>query len=52
MDQINGFKCECQIGFSGKRCMNNIDECESQPCRNGGTCHDSTASKYTFDLQI
>ncbi|XP_053137987.1 protein crumbs homolog 2 isoform X2 [Hemicordylus capensis] len=35
-----GFVCSCQPGFEGKTCSINTDECESQPCQNGGRCVD------------
>ncbi|XP_017571984.2 protein jagged-1a [Pygocentrus nattereri] len=34
------FSCECQDGFTGTYCHENINDCESSPCRNGGTCID------------
>ncbi|XP_014113454.1 PREDICTED: protein crumbs homolog 2 [Pseudopodoces humilis] len=38
--QAAGFLCHCQPGFTGETCFTNIDECESQPCQNGGLCQD------------
>ncbi|XP_064532622.1 protein crumbs homolog 2 isoform X1 [Pseudopipra pipra] len=38
--QAAGFLCRCQPGFTGETCFTNIDECESQPCQNGGLCQD------------
>nr|XP_005024516.3 protein crumbs homolog 2 isoform X4 [Anas platyrhynchos] len=38
--QAAGFQCWCQPGFAGETCFTNIDECESQPCQNGGHCMD------------
>ncbi|XP_066057449.1 protein crumbs homolog 2 isoform X2 [Chamaea fasciata] len=38
--QAAGFLCQCQPGFAGETCFTNIDECESQPCQNGGLCQD------------
>ncbi|XP_061459939.1 protein crumbs homolog 2 [Rhineura floridana] len=35
-----GFICRCQPGFGGETCSLDIDECESQPCQNGGSCVD------------
>ena len=26
--------------FTGTNCLTNIDDCESEPCRNGATCTD------------
>uniref|UniRef100_A0AAR2KAQ5 Delta-like protein n=1 Tax=Pygocentrus nattereri TaxID=42514 RepID=A0AAR2KAQ5_PYGNA len=34
------FTCECQEGFRGTYCHENINDCESNPCQNGGTCID------------
>uniref|UniRef100_A0A8C9EV35 Crumbs cell polarity complex component 2 n=1 Tax=Pavo cristatus TaxID=9049 RepID=A0A8C9EV35_PAVCR len=38
--QAAGFLCWCQPGFAGETCLTNINECESQPCQNGGHCVD------------
>ena len=32
-DSSRGHKCHCVEGFSGKRCQNNIDDCERHPCK-------------------
>lgn len=41
-DSISPF-CQCNAGYTGKRCEINIDECRSQPCQNGGACLDLIA---------
>ena len=35
-----GFTCQCLAGFSGETCENNINDCVSNPCLNGGECID------------
>uniref|UniRef100_H3DGV7 Delta-like protein n=1 Tax=Tetraodon nigroviridis TaxID=99883 RepID=H3DGV7_TETNG len=37
------FTCECQEGFRGTYCHENINDCESNPCHNGGTCIDKVS---------
>ncbi|XP_070697001.1 protein jagged-1b-like [Pempheris klunzingeri] len=37
------FSCECQEGFRGTYCHENINDCESNPCSNGGTCIDKVS---------
>ncbi|KAJ7987368.1 hypothetical protein DPEC_G00325760 [Dallia pectoralis] len=34
------FSCDCQEGFRGTYCHENINDCERNPCVNGGTCID------------
>ena len=37
-DEVNGFNCSCAIGFTGRTCDINIDDCTMNPCENGGSC--------------
>ena len=32
--------CECDAGWEGEFCNEEIDECDPNPCLNGGTCVD------------
>lgn len=36
----NSHKCQCQAGYTGSYCEETVDECQSNPCRNGATCKD------------
>uniref|UniRef100_A0A3Q1IYA9 Uncharacterized protein n=1 Tax=Anabas testudineus TaxID=64144 RepID=A0A3Q1IYA9_ANATE len=36
-----GYICNCSPGWQGVNCDQNINECASNPCQNGGTCHDA-----------
>lgn len=40
MDLGDAYLCRCQPGFSGRHCEDNVDDCASSPCANGGSCHD------------
>ena len=42
------FKCECPAGFNGMFCENDVNECASQPCKNGATCVQTTPGYYRF----
>ena len=41
-DTLGGFKCNCPAGFRGDHCEIDINECEIDPCKNGGECVDQT----------
>jgi len=40
LDLDNRFECKCRDGYEGERCQTNIDDCATNPCRNGGQCQD------------
>uniref|UniRef100_A0A672J0C2 Delta-like protein n=1 Tax=Salarias fasciatus TaxID=181472 RepID=A0A672J0C2_SALFA len=42
------FTCTCDPGFSGIYCHENINDCVSTPCKNGGTCIDGVNSFQCF----
>ncbi|XP_069504454.1 cubilin [Ambystoma mexicanum] len=37
---ILGYVCQCDPGWTGTNCTENINECASNPCQNGGACTD------------
>ncbi|XP_053472858.1 milk fat globule EGF and factor V/VIII domain containing a [Ictalurus furcatus] len=39
-DVFNGYVCKCQSGFEGVNCQINVNDCDNQPCKNGGVCRD------------
>lgn len=39
---VTSFVCLCDAGFGGPFCDVNLNECESNPCLNGGTCSDDS----------
>ncbi|KAI9551524.1 serrate [Daphnia sinensis] len=38
------FSCQCDPGYSGHFCTDNVNDCADSPCRNGGTCIDGIDS--------
>ena len=40
--------CECDAGYEGDHCETNIDDCNPNPCLNGGICTDGVNS-YTCE---
>ncbi|XP_049633697.1 cubilin [Suncus etruscus] len=41
-ETVSGYICKCYPGWAGVNCTENINECLSNPCLNGGTCVDGT----------
>uniref|UniRef100_A0A3Q2P2I4 EGF like repeats and discoidin domains 3 n=1 Tax=Fundulus heteroclitus TaxID=8078 RepID=A0A3Q2P2I4_FUNHE len=42
-DTFIGYVCKCPPGFSGVHCQH-VNECERDPCKNGGICTDHVAN--------
>ena len=51
MDEVNGYTCNCVLGYNGTHCENNIDECSSGPCQNGASCLDKV-NGYTCNCVL
>eukprot|EP00105_Crassostrea_gigas_P019111 XP_011437468.1 PREDICTED: uncharacterized protein LOC105335342 [Crassostrea gigas] len=47
-DLIGGYECQCDFGFTGDNCEENIDDCVDHACENNATCVDGAAN-YTCD---
>ncbi|XP_021235778.1 EGF-like repeat and discoidin I-like domain-containing protein 3 isoform X2 [Numida meleagris] len=43
-DTFIGYVCKCPEGFNGIHCQHNVNECEAEPCKNGGICTDLVAN--------
>ena len=39
-DEVNGYICKCNAGWTGATCGTNINDCSSNPCTHG-TCTDA-----------
>ena len=37
-DGIDSYSCDCVLGYTGTNCETNINDCDPNPCTNGGTC--------------
>ncbi|RUS79891.1 hypothetical protein EGW08_012369 [Elysia chlorotica] len=37
-DRSDQVYCCCHAGYAGERCEEDVDECATDPCRNGGVC--------------
>ncbi|XP_072507728.1 cubilin [Notamacropus eugenii] len=48
IETVSSYLCKCDPGWEGTNCTENINECLSQPCFNGGTCTDGINS-YTCE---
>ena len=38
-DVVNGYQCNCAVGWTGTNCDVDINDCSPSSCLNGGLCH-------------
>ena len=50
MEVNNNFTCQCAPGYEGRLCANVTNECDPDPCVNGGICIDQHLN-YTCNCQ-
>ncbi len=48
----NGFICTCPFGYTGSLCEKVIDNCQSNPCNNNGTCRNFIGGYVCFIMKI
>ncbi|KAF5404651.1 hypothetical protein PHET_01936 [Paragonimus heterotremus] len=41
-----GYHCVCKNGWRGVNCTEDVDDCLTQPCLNGGSCEDLPNMRY------
>ncbi|XP_074049030.1 cubilin [Macrotis lagotis] len=51
LETVSGYHCLCNPGWEGRNCSENINECLSNPCFNGGTCTDGIIG-YTCECSV
>lgn len=45
-DSSQGYKCECSVGFGGRKCELQVQNCNPNPCMNGGKCSALKGNQY------
>lgn len=40
VDHLFNYECVCELGWTGRNCDIDINDCEENPCSNDGTCVD------------
>ncbi|XP_053380812.1 uncharacterized protein LOC123562034 [Mercenaria mercenaria] len=48
VDEGNDYRCMCHVGWKGQTCDKEVDQCEAEPCDNGGTCSNH-GNSFTCD---
>ena len=50
VDQVAHYTCDCDVGWTGRHCRIDIDECRLGYCKNNATCN-NTDGNYTCTCQ-
>ncbi|XP_067687305.1 protein crumbs-like isoform X2 [Haliotis asinina] len=43
----SNYTCNCTSGWTGWLCDEDVDDCQSQPCKNNGSCTDGGTNNFT-----
>lgn len=49
-DLDDGYRCNCNIGYTGVNCSDEINECDSKPCGDNGDCMVSYIYSHLYGL--
>jgi Notch-like protein len=45
---VDEYTCDCDAGYTGEFCEENVDDCVGVVCLNGASCEVSIGSYYTL----
>ena len=44
MNTMGSYQCQCSAGYQGNDCLDDVNECQSNRCRNGASCMNTMGS--------